>query len=322
MALAKIGIFSLGAACSAGLLHLLQRRRPRHARFVPKPHPNWQPGQHQPPPYGMDAPMISLDPAAVDKASMYAFVISAVVPRPIAFVSTVSADGDVNLAPYSYFNVMGHNPPVLTVGMCRSPTRGGGKKDSLINVEETGWVWNADVGERLDWGVLGCWMARALLAGLYLPACLYACSLSLLAPLSDLLCTHNTRCYNCPASLPGMCGRTSKSSSSWRCRNNSVPMPVPAISYSDLLLSRSAWTQGIMNSPAALGPVAVFISRKKRHGFTLASERFYVSPKLPMHRHPWPVPVTEQHPHAHSFHAQTPRCPFASPLFLGTLLDI
>lgn len=82
--------------------------------------------------------MITLDPATTDKAAMYAFVISAVVPRPIAFVSSVSAKGEGNLAPYSYFNVMCHNPPVVTIGVCRSPLRGGGKKDTLENIEETG----------------------------------------------------------------------------------------------------------------------------------------------------------------------------------------
>jgi len=120
------------------LLFLRRRGGGARARFVRPPHSGWKPGDKQPPPYGPDAPMLALDPATVDKASMYAFVISAVVPRPIAFVSTVSAEGARNLAPYSYFNVMGHNPPVVTIGMCRSPGRGGGKKDSLINIEETG----------------------------------------------------------------------------------------------------------------------------------------------------------------------------------------
>lgn len=138
------GIFSLGAACGAGLLLLLQRsgrscsKHGTTARFVGRPHPSWQPGQPQPPPYGAGAPMLTLDPSAVDKASMYAFVISSVVPRPVAFVSTVSADGEGNLAPYSYFNVMGHNPPVVAIGMSRSPGRGGGKKDTFLNIEQTG----------------------------------------------------------------------------------------------------------------------------------------------------------------------------------------
>jgi hypothetical protein len=135
--------FALGAAAGAGLLRLLQARGGAAAargapRFVGRPHPGWAPGDPQPPPYGAGGPVVTLDPAATDKASMYAFVISAVVPRPVAFVSTVDAAGVRNLAPYSYFNVMGHNPPVVAIGVARSPGRGGGKKDTLLNIEETG----------------------------------------------------------------------------------------------------------------------------------------------------------------------------------------
>jgi hypothetical protein len=79
------GAFSLGAACGAGLLFLLRRLGRcsfgRHARWVESPHPTWKPGQPQPPPYGQNAPMIALDPAKVDKLSMYAFFMSAVVVR-------------------------------------------------------------------------------------------------------------------------------------------------------------------------------------------------------------------------------------------------
>ncbi|KAI8467891.1 MAG: hypothetical protein J3K34DRAFT_428932 [Monoraphidium minutum] len=140
---AAAGVFSLGAACGAGILLLLQQRGMRRrggapARRVPQPHPGWAPGEPQPPPYGMGTPMIALDPATLDKPNLYAFMISAVVPRPVAFVSSASAAGDVNLAPYSYFNVMSHDPPVLAIGMSRSGSRGGGKKDSMINIEETG----------------------------------------------------------------------------------------------------------------------------------------------------------------------------------------
>eukprot|EP00775_Hariotina_reticulata_P007916 gene7916-8112_t len=81
--------------------------------------------------------MHTIDPASIPKAELYPLVISAVVPRPIGFVSSVSRDGSVNLSPYSYFNVMAHNPMIVALGICRSPTRGGGKKDSLINIEET-----------------------------------------------------------------------------------------------------------------------------------------------------------------------------------------
>jgi flavin reductase (DIM6/NTAB) family NADH-FMN oxidoreductase RutF len=59
-----------------------------------------------------------------------------VAPRPIAWVSTLSAAGAANLAPYSYFNAFAENPHYLAIGSGAS--RSGGKKDSLANIEETG----------------------------------------------------------------------------------------------------------------------------------------------------------------------------------------
>ncbi len=66
----------------------------------------------------------------------YDLLASTVVPRPIAFVSTMSADGIANLAPFSFFMTGGANPPSLMY----SPTlnKQGLPKDSLANVIETG----------------------------------------------------------------------------------------------------------------------------------------------------------------------------------------
>jgi flavin reductase (DIM6/NTAB) family NADH-FMN oxidoreductase RutF len=66
----------------------------------------------------------------------YRLLTSAVVPRPIAFVSTVSKDGVANLAPFSFFMVGGANPPSLMV----APTLNGRQeeKDSLRNIRDTG----------------------------------------------------------------------------------------------------------------------------------------------------------------------------------------
>lgn len=66
---------------------------------------------------------------------IYRLCITFVNPRPIAFVSTLSADGVRNLAPFSFFNMVCANPPVLI--FCPSRTRDGGKKDTLVNVEAT-----------------------------------------------------------------------------------------------------------------------------------------------------------------------------------------
>ena len=62
-----------------------------------------------------------------------------VVPRPIAFVSTMSADGVVNLAPYSFFNAVAYAPPTIVFSSSRQAAGEQGKqKDTLANIEETG----------------------------------------------------------------------------------------------------------------------------------------------------------------------------------------
>jgi flavin reductase (DIM6/NTAB) family NADH-FMN oxidoreductase RutF len=59
-----------------------------------------------------------------------------VVPRPIAFVSSVSAAGLVNLAPYSFFNAVAYDPPTIVFSSSRHA--GDKRKDTLANIEETG----------------------------------------------------------------------------------------------------------------------------------------------------------------------------------------
>jgi flavin reductase (DIM6/NTAB) family NADH-FMN oxidoreductase RutF len=66
----------------------------------------------------------------------YTLLTHAVAPRPIAWVSTVSAAGEPNLAPYSYFNVGGQNPP--SVVFVPNTNSDGGEKDTLRNIRETG----------------------------------------------------------------------------------------------------------------------------------------------------------------------------------------
>jgi flavin reductase (DIM6/NTAB) family NADH-FMN oxidoreductase RutF len=75
---------------------------------------------------------------------VYQALVSIVTPRPIAWVTTVNSEGRVNLAPFSFFNAFGANPPVVVF----SPVlrRDGSKKDTLVNVEATGeFVVNAAV---------------------------------------------------------------------------------------------------------------------------------------------------------------------------------
>ena len=68
---------------------------------------------------------------------IYKLMIGTVVPRPIAWVSTVSAAGVRNLAPFSFFNAVSADPPVVCFAPSRRPI-GDTRKDTLRNVEETG----------------------------------------------------------------------------------------------------------------------------------------------------------------------------------------
>ncbi|MEZ0538378.1 flavin reductase family protein [Fibrella arboris] len=73
---------------------------------------------------------------SLPQLEFYRYMIGAVGPRPIAFASTISQEGHVNLSPFSFFNVVGSNPPMLML----SPNlnRNGQKKHTLLNLEETG----------------------------------------------------------------------------------------------------------------------------------------------------------------------------------------
>ena len=79
----------------------------------------------------MDGMRTDLDPAEVGTRAFYKLMTSVVVPRPIAWVSTRSADGVDNLAPHSFFTVSCVDPPMIQFTSV-------GKKDSLRNAVETG----------------------------------------------------------------------------------------------------------------------------------------------------------------------------------------
>lgn len=79
---------------------------------------------------------MEIDLSSLSTRERYAWMTETVLPRPIAFVSTVSAEGVENLAPFSYFNGVASTPPVLSVSI--GPKRGGAMKDTIRNVEATG----------------------------------------------------------------------------------------------------------------------------------------------------------------------------------------
>ncbi|VTT98406.1 flavin reductase : Conserved protein of DIM6/NTAB family OS=Singulisphaera acidiphila (strain ATCC BAA-1392 / DSM 18658 / VKM B-2454 / MOB10) GN=Sinac_1065 PE=4 SV=1: Flavin_Reduct [Gemmataceae bacterium] len=79
---------------------------------------------------------MQIDPSSTPVPEVYQYVVGVVTPRPIAWVTTLSPSGVVNLAPFSFFNAFGANPPVVVF----SPTlrRDGTKKDTLLNLERLG----------------------------------------------------------------------------------------------------------------------------------------------------------------------------------------
>lgn len=77
-----------------------------------------------------------VDPASTDYLNVYKLLIGAVVPRPIAFVSSVTADGTLNLAPFSFFTVASSHPPVLVFTVGNRATRDP-RKDTLRNITTT-----------------------------------------------------------------------------------------------------------------------------------------------------------------------------------------
>jgi flavin reductase (DIM6/NTAB) family NADH-FMN oxidoreductase RutF len=83
---------------------------------------------------------VIVDPAATEPRNVYKLMVAAIVPRPIAFVSTIGADGILNLAPFSFFTAASADPPVICFApMIRAASaRDGGRKDTLRNIQATG----------------------------------------------------------------------------------------------------------------------------------------------------------------------------------------
>ena len=75
-----------------------------------------------------------LDPRTTPTTDVYRFIVSAVVPRPIALVSSIGADGGTNVAPFSYFNAISSAPPLVGIAIS---DRAGDPKDTLRNIRDT-----------------------------------------------------------------------------------------------------------------------------------------------------------------------------------------
>jgi flavin reductase (DIM6/NTAB) family NADH-FMN oxidoreductase RutF len=85
---------------------------------------------------------MNVSPSNLSHNELYGLILNSVAPRPIAWVSTLSASGQANLAPFSFFNCVCIEPPLLAFGPgLRAPKQPGSTdgeaKDTLRNVRET-----------------------------------------------------------------------------------------------------------------------------------------------------------------------------------------
>ncbi|WP_419875801.1 flavin reductase family protein [Candidatus Pristimantibacillus sp. PTI5] len=80
--------------------------------------------------------MKSIDPASQSVQDNYKLLIGSIVPRPIAFVTTRSSEGVLNAAPFSFFNIVTANPPMVAVSVQRKPD--GLQKDTARNAVSAG----------------------------------------------------------------------------------------------------------------------------------------------------------------------------------------
>ncbi|MFN8231556.1 MAG: flavin reductase family protein [Bacteroidia bacterium] len=79
--------------------------------------------------------MLSINPKDLSIPALQKYLQSAVAPRPICFASTISKNGEVNLAPFSFFNIFSSNPPIAVFSPAYSG-RTGAPKDTLLNILE------------------------------------------------------------------------------------------------------------------------------------------------------------------------------------------
>ncbi|MNI56816.1 Flavin reductase like domain protein [compost metagenome] len=78
--------------------------------------------------------VLSIDPSSISERENYKFLTGSIIPRPIAFVTTVSDDGVLNGAPFSYFNIVSSNPPMISLSIQR---KDGQSKDTARNIIDT-----------------------------------------------------------------------------------------------------------------------------------------------------------------------------------------
>src|SRR4030042_1028610 len=76
---------------------------------------------------------MKIDPAGLNREKAHELLIGAVLPRPVALISTIGADGVHNLAPFSFYIPISMKPVLMGVAIARKAD--GSKKDTLVNIE-------------------------------------------------------------------------------------------------------------------------------------------------------------------------------------------
>lgn len=79
--------------------------------------------------------MHTFDVQSLSDKENYKLLIGSIIPRPIAFVTTLNQDISVNAAPFSFFNIVNNHPPMIAIAVQRA---GGKRKDTALNIERVG----------------------------------------------------------------------------------------------------------------------------------------------------------------------------------------
>jgi flavin reductase (DIM6/NTAB) family NADH-FMN oxidoreductase RutF len=75
--------------------------------------------------------VLSIDPSSLSEKENYKILTGSIIPRPIAFVTSLSIEGVLNGAPFSFFNIVSPNPPMISISI---QWKDGNKKDSSRNI--------------------------------------------------------------------------------------------------------------------------------------------------------------------------------------------
>ncbi|KAF5370790.1 hypothetical protein D9758_002001 [Tetrapyrgos nigripes] len=108
-------------------------------RFTQPPNPSWQLGQGAHKEFlekSGDVPKKTWIMNETNPKDTYKLLTTCIVPRPIAFVSTLATDGTPNLAPFSYFSMVSHNPPLLSISFSLSPRRPKDTRENILNTKQ------------------------------------------------------------------------------------------------------------------------------------------------------------------------------------------